>query len=227
MPTFIRGGLGAPGLRVGILGGSFNPAHDGHRHISLLALKHLGLDEVWWMVSTQNPLKPTDGMAPFAERMAGAEALARHPDIRVTDVEQRLGTRYTCETLRALKSCFPRMHFVWLMGADNLAQISEWQRWNEIFNLVPIAVFDRAPYSFNALAGKAAIPMASSEPTSIRLLLGFCENFIVRTPIELFTNRAHVWYIYSTNYHLSTGDRENCNAQPIIDYQAGGYLTVP
>jgi nicotinate-nucleotide adenylyltransferase len=115
------------------------------------------------MVSTQNPLKPTDGMAPFAERMAGAEALARHPDIRVTDVERRLGTRYTCETLRALKSCFPRMHFVWLMGADNLAQISEWQRWNEIFKLVPIAIFDRAPYSFNALAGKAARAFSGSK----------------------------------------------------------------
>jgi len=158
--------LGAPGLRVGILGGSFNPAHDGHLHISLLALKHLGLDEVWWMVSPQNPLKATDGMAPFAERITGAEALARHPDIRVTDVEQRLGTRFTCDTLRSLKACFPRMHFVWIMGADNLAQISDWQRWNEIFDLVPIAVFDRTPYSFSALAGKAARAFARSKVRS-------------------------------------------------------------
>ncbi len=115
------------------------------------------------MVSPQNPLKPSDGMAPFAERMAGAAALARHPDIRVTDVERRLGTRHTRETLRALKACFPKMYFVWVMGADNLAQISEWQRWNEIFELVPIAVFDRAPYSFNALAGKAARVFARSK----------------------------------------------------------------
>jgi len=115
------------------------------------------------MVSPQNPLKATDGMAPFAERIAGAEALARHPDIRVTDVEQRLGTRFTCDTLRSLKACFPRMHFVWIMGADNLAQISDWQRWNEIFDLVPIAVFDRAPYSFSALAGKAARAFARSK----------------------------------------------------------------
>ena len=115
------------------------------------------------MVSPQNPLKPTDGMAPFAERMAGAEALARHPDIYVTDVEMRLGTRYTHETLRELKTCFPKMHFVWIMGADNLAQISDWQRWTEVFNLVPIAVFDRAPYSFNALAGKAARAFARSK----------------------------------------------------------------
>ncbi len=115
------------------------------------------------MVSPQNPLTSTDGMAPFAERMAGAEALAHHPDIRVTDVEQRLGTRYSRDTLRALKACFPKMRFVWVMGADNLAQISEWQRWNDIFELVPIAVFDRAPYSFNALAGKAARAFARSK----------------------------------------------------------------
>jgi len=115
------------------------------------------------MVSPQNPLKPADGMAPFAERMAGAEALARYSDIRVTDVEQRLGTRFTRDTLRAIKACFPKMHFVWVMGADNLAQISEWQRWNEIFGLVPIAVFDRAPYSFSAIAGKAARAFARSK----------------------------------------------------------------
>ena len=138
------------------MGGSFNPAHDGHLHISLLALKHLQLDEVWWMVSPQNPLKSTNEMAPFEERFAGAERLAKHPDIRVTDVEQRLGTRYTYDTLKALKHCFPKVEFVWIMGADNLAQISHWQRWTKIFNLVPIAVFDRAPYSFDALAGKAA-----------------------------------------------------------------------
>ncbi len=139
-----------------MLGGSFNPAHDGHLHISLLALRHLRLDEVWWMVSPQNPLKPAAGMAPFGERLAGARALASHPAISVTDIEQRLGTRYTADTLAALNFCFPRMHFVWIMGADNLAQISQWQQWTRVFNLAPIAVFDRAPYSFGALAKKAA-----------------------------------------------------------------------
>ena len=143
-------------MRIGLLGGSFNPAHDGHRHISLLALKHLHLDEVWWMVSPQNPLKSRDDMAPFEERLDGARRLARHPNIRVTDIEMRLDTRFTAETLEALKTCFPRVRFVWVMGADNLAQISRWNRWTKIFNLVPIAVFDRAPYSFDALAGKAA-----------------------------------------------------------------------
>ncbi len=125
-------------------------------HVSLLALKHLHLDEVWWVVSPQNPLKPSADMASFEDRLAGARTLARHPDILVTDIEARLGTRYTADTLVKLKMCFPRTHFVWLMGADNLAQISQWQRWTRIFNLVPIAIFDRAPYSFDALAGKAA-----------------------------------------------------------------------
>ena len=108
------------------------------------------------MVSPQNPLKPTDGMAPFAERLAGARAMAHHPNIEVTDIERRLGTTYTAESLELLKRCFPKTKFVWIMGADNLAQISRWQRWTRIFNQVPIAVFDRAPYSFDALAGKAA-----------------------------------------------------------------------
>ena len=108
------------------------------------------------MVSPQNPLKPTAGMAPFDERFASAQALAGHPAISVTDIELRLGTRYTADTLAALNFCFPRMNFVWIMGADNLVQITKWQRWTKIFNLAPIAVFDRAPYSFDALAGKAA-----------------------------------------------------------------------
>ena len=141
---------------MGLLGGSFNPAHDGHLHISLLALRHLRLDEIWWMVSPQNPLKSADGMAPFDERLAGARLRARHPNVLVTDVERRLRARYTAETLTSLKFCLPRTHFVWIMGADNLAQISRWQRWTRVFNLVPLAVFDRAPYSFDALAGKAA-----------------------------------------------------------------------
>ena len=108
------------------------------------------------MVSPQNPLKSSTGTAPFAERFARAQRLARHPCIRVTDIERRLATSYTVETLAYLRRCFPRIRFVWIMGADNLAQVSRWQRWTRIFNLVPIAIFDRAPYSFDALSGKAA-----------------------------------------------------------------------
>lgn len=142
--------------RIGLLGGSFNPAHPGHRHISLLALKRLKLDQVWWLVSPQNPLKPVAGMAPLADRLASARQAARHPRIRATDIETRLGTRYTADTLPRLKQRFPRARFVWLMGADNLIQISKWDRWTTIYRAVPIAVFDRPGYSLRALASVAA-----------------------------------------------------------------------
>jgi nicotinate-nucleotide adenylyltransferase len=142
--------------RIGLLGGSFNPAHEGHRDISLAALAYLDLDEVWWLVSPQNPLKPVQGMASFKERMASAEATANHPRIRVTDIEQRLGTRYTADTLRKLVTRFPSYRFVWLMGADNLAQIASWRDWTRIFHLTPIAVFDRPTYTNKALTSLAA-----------------------------------------------------------------------
>jgi nicotinate-nucleotide adenylyltransferase len=142
--------------RVGLLGGSFNPAHGGHLHISREALKRLGLDEVWWLVSPQNPLKPRAGMGRLEERLANARTVARHPRIKVTDIESRLGTTYTADTLAALKRKFPRTRFVWLMGADNLLQISSWERWQNIFGLVPIAVFARPSYSLSGLSGPAA-----------------------------------------------------------------------
>jgi nicotinate (nicotinamide) nucleotide adenylyltransferase/ribosome silencing factor RsfS/YbeB/iojap len=144
--------------RIGVLGGSFNPAHRGHLHLSLIALKRLDLDEVWWLVSPQNPLKPVDGMAPFAARLDQARRVAsgrRH--IRVTDLENRLGgSRYTVDTVKALCRHFPRLRFVWLMGGDNLGQIRRWERWPEIFRTVPIAVFDRPSYALKALAGLPA-----------------------------------------------------------------------
>ena len=143
-------------LRIGLLGGSFNPAHEGHLHISRLALQRLGLDYVWWLVSPQNPLKPVDGMAPLAERLRGAVRAARHPRIRVSAIEARLGTRYTVDTLAALRRHFPATCFVWLMGADNLTEIVRWREWSRIFHLVAIAVFDRGSYAMRALAGKAA-----------------------------------------------------------------------
>ena len=145
-----------PARRIGILGGSFNPAHDGHRHISLEALKRLRLDEVWWLVSPQNPLKPQEGMAPFEDRIEKAKSVADHPRIRVTDIEKGFGTTYTAETLARLCRRFPTQRFVWLMGADNLSQISHWSRWTRIFHTVPVAVFDRPSYSLGALSGRAA-----------------------------------------------------------------------
>jgi nicotinate-nucleotide adenylyltransferase len=142
---------------VGLLGGSFNPAHAGHRHIAELALKLLGLDEVWLLVSPQNPLKPVAGMAAAAQRLASARAsVGRHPRLRATAIEQALGTRYTADTLAALRRRFPLTRFVWLMGADNLLQLSRWERWTDIFGAAPVAILDRGPYSLKALAAKAA-----------------------------------------------------------------------
>jgi nicotinate-nucleotide adenylyltransferase len=109
--------------RIGLLGGSFNPVHEGHVHISLEAIKRLRLDAVWWLVSPQNPLKSSEGMAPYAERLASAQSYARHPRIHVSGIEKTLGTRYTIDTLRALTKRMPRQQFLWLMGADNLAQL--------------------------------------------------------------------------------------------------------
>jgi nicotinate (nicotinamide) nucleotide adenylyltransferase/ribosome silencing factor RsfS/YbeB/iojap len=140
------------------LGGSFNPAHCGHLHLSLLALRCLALDEVWWLVSPQNPLKPVAGMAPFALRLEQARRVAAgHKRIVVSDLENRLGgSTYTADTLQALRARLPRLRFVWLMGADNLVQLRHWQRWNEIFQTVAIAVFDRPSHSRKALAGLPA-----------------------------------------------------------------------
>jgi nicotinate-nucleotide adenylyltransferase len=144
------------GLRIGLLGGSFNPAHDGHRHISLYALKALRLDAVWWLVSPQNPLKDARDTAALAERLALAGTTARHPRIAVTALETALGTRYTADTLAELARRYPRTRFVWLMGADNLGQMPRWRRWTRIFGAVPIAVFGRPTYSLKALRGPAA-----------------------------------------------------------------------
>ena len=144
-------------LRIGLLGGSFNPAHGGHVHISREALKRLQLDEVWWLVSPQNPLKPTTGMAAFDRRLENAQRVASvSKRILVSDAEQKMGTRYTADTLRKLTKRFPRARFVWLMGADNLLQMSKWSRWTFIFNTLPVAVFARPTYSKRAIASAAA-----------------------------------------------------------------------
>ena len=140
---------------VGLLGGSFNPAHEGHLHIARQAIERLGLDEVWWLVSPGNPLKPVAGMAPLAERFASAAARAGRA-MRVTDIERDLGTRYTAEALPRLKARYPRLSFVWLMGADNLAQIPAWKDWSLIFHTVPVAVFARPHYLERALSGAAS-----------------------------------------------------------------------
>lgn len=140
---------------IGLLGGSFNPAHGGHRRISLFALQALALDEVWWMVSPGNPLKPEAGMAPLAARYASARRQSRNARIRVTAIERELGTRYTADTLRALRRRYPKRRFVWLMGADNLAQFHKWKDWRAIARYMPIAVIARPGYDDAAIASPA------------------------------------------------------------------------
>ncbi|NQW11584.1 MAG: nicotinate-nucleotide adenylyltransferase [Alphaproteobacteria bacterium] len=174
-PATARNGADRRALSIGLMGGSFNPAHDGHRHVAELALKRLALDEVWWLVSPQNPLKPRGDMAPFAERLASARALARHPRIKPSDVETRLGTQFTADTLVELRRRCPHMRFVWIMGADNLIGFHRWERWSLILHTTVIAVFDRPSYSLRALASlvarryaKARVPFRASRTLANR-----------------------------------------------------------
>lgn len=141
--------------RIGLLGGSFNPAHGGHRRVSLFTLEGLGLDEVWWLVSPGNPLKPKAGMAPLAARLASAKAWSRRAPIRATAIESQLGTRYTVDTLRAITRRYPKNRFVWLMGSDNLAQFHRWKDWRTIARRMPIAVIARPGYDSDAVASPA------------------------------------------------------------------------
>lgn len=144
--------------RIGLLGGSFNPAHAGHLHVSLEALKRLRLDEVWWLVSPQNPLKSPRDMAAYDTRLASAaEVIAGHRRIRVSAIESQQGWRYTIDTVRGLQRLYPGTRFVWLMGADNLAHFHRWRAWAALAGRIPIAVFDRAPFSFAALGSRFAL----------------------------------------------------------------------
>ena len=187
----IRSGLAGNGSRVGLLGGSFNPAHDGHLHISRQALMRLGIDKIWWLVSPQNPLKSEKNMASFKKRFINAKLAATDSRIIVTDLEDRAGTRFTIDTLCMLREFFPENKFVWIMGADNLIEFPRWQGWEQLFTLVPIAVFDRAPYSAQALSGKAATMFAKN-----RLLNRKARNLAdFKTP---------VWTFFQTPLHAGT-----------------------
>ena len=155
-------------------------------------MKYLGLDEVWWLVSPQNPLKPAADMAPLRSRLASAARHSAHPRMRATAVEDELGTRYTADTLRALRRRFPRTKFVWLMGADNLRQIPRWEAWSSIFHLMPIAVFARPAYDLKALAGKAAIRFKKS-----RRHLRHAGRLASQTP--------PVWVFFHSRLHPASG----------------------
>ena len=140
---------------IGLLGGSFDPAHEGHAHITREALKRFGLDRVWWLVSPGNPLK-SRGPAPLAQRLAQARTVMQHPRVTVTGIEARLGTRYTAQTLRALQRLYPGVRFVWLMGADNLAQFHQWQDWRQIMETVPVGILARPGQRISARMSRAA-----------------------------------------------------------------------
>ena len=152
----------ADGMTIALLGGSFDPAHDGHLYASLVALRALKLDYVWWLVSPGNPLKPEP--AGLSWRLEGARAVARHPRIRVTDIEAQLGTRYTIDTIGALQRRFPRIRFVWLMGSDNLLQFSRWRSWQQIARRLPIVVVRRP--------GSALAPL----PAALTRRFGVCAH---------------------------------------------------
>jgi nicotinate-nucleotide adenylyltransferase len=158
-------------MLTGLLGGSFNPAHGAHRNISLFALNALGLDEVWWMVSPGNVLKPRAGMAPLQARFASARKVARIAPIRVTAIERELGTRYTIDTLRKLQRRYPRRRFVWLMGSDNLAQFHRWRDWRRIAREMPIAVVARPGYDAVAMASPAMAWLRRWRRVAVNLLL--------------------------------------------------------
>ncbi len=160
-PALVHLPLVRPGLRVGLFGGSFDPPHAGHRAVSIEALKRLRLDQVWWLVSPQNPLKP-HAPADLARRVAAARALAGHPRIKVTGVGAALGPTDTAETLRRLRERLPGVKLVWMMGADNLATFHRWRNWRSIAGMVPMAIFNRPGLALRALASPAARTFAES-----------------------------------------------------------------
>ena len=156
------------GQRIGLFGGSFNPAHYGHYMVALYALKRLELDWVWWLVSPQNPLKDPSETGEYADRLACTREVAKHPRFVVTDIEKQLGARTTAETLRGLRPLLKRAHFVWIMGADSFAGLHRWHDWLEIPNTLPLAVLARPGCSLRALGGPAATRFSEAQiPTNM------------------------------------------------------------
>ncbi|CAN2534013.1 nicotinate-nucleotide+adenylyltransferase [Methylocapsa aurea] len=162
----------APGMRIGLFGGSFDPPHEGHAHVSQVALRRLALDRLWWLVTPGNPLKETAGLPSLAGRIDAAKKIARDPRIAVTGIEAAIGARYTADTLRFLHRRCPGVRFVWIMGADNLLQFHRWRDWEEIARTTPIAIVDRPGATFRAVSAKAAQRFARARlPESAATLL--------------------------------------------------------
>jgi nicotinate-nucleotide adenylyltransferase len=150
----------APGMRIGLYGGSFNPPHAGHRHVGLMALRRLALDRLWWLVTPGNPLKDRAGLPPTTARIAAAQACAPDPRIVATGLEEQIGSYYTLETVRFLERRCPGVRFVWIMGADSLASFQRWRGWREIAETLPMAVVDRPGWTLKATRSRAAIALA-------------------------------------------------------------------
>ena len=181
--------------RIGLLGGSFNPAHDGHLYISQAALRRLGLDRVWWLVSPGNPLKKKSGMASLQARLSHAHLIARDSSrIDVSDLEREIQTVYTIDTVGYLTRVLPHVKFVWLMGADNLTQIPEWRRWPLLFRVLPIAVFDRSTYAREALLSEAGRFFARSRLPS-------------RMAARLGHSKSPTWVFVRSRLHPESGTR--------------------
>jgi nicotinate-nucleotide adenylyltransferase len=147
----------APGMRIGLFGGSFNPPHDGHLLVSRIALTRLRLDRLWWLMSPGNPLKDHRELSPLSLRMQGARRLVRDPRIIVTDIEAQIGARFTIDLIRYLRARCPGVAFVWIIGADNLSAFHRWRKWTDIFENIPVAVIDRPGATFNAMSSRAAL----------------------------------------------------------------------
>jgi nicotinate-nucleotide adenylyltransferase len=190
------------GLRVGLFGGSFNPAHAGHRHATMLAMKRLGLDWAWWIVTPGNPLKDTRALPPLDERIAAARAVARHPRIAVTGFEADIKTRYTLDTLAFLDRRCPGVDFVWVMGADNLAQFHRWRGWRRIAALMPIAVVDRPGWTLRATRSRAATALAA-------------RRLEERDALRLPGREAPAWvFLHGPRSHLSSTALRARKAEP-------------
>jgi nicotinate-nucleotide adenylyltransferase len=194
-----------PGQRIGLFGGTFDPPHAAHLSACLLAMKRLDLDRVWWLVTPGNPLKNTNGLAPLDERVAAALALARHPRIVVTAIEAEIGVRYSYDTVRFLVSRCPGVHFVWIMGADNLRSFHRWQNWRGIAKLVPIAVVDRPGPSLRAAGSVMAHALGSrrvpesdaasllSRPTPAWVLLHGLKSSLSSTALRAARRPQRLW----------------------------------
>jgi nicotinate-nucleotide adenylyltransferase len=184
--------------KIGLLGGSFNPAHKGHLEISIAALDILGLDEIWWLVSPRNPLKSTTTEENFIDRFSSAQNQATDPRIKVSDIENKFGTTYTIDTLEQIKINMRDDHFIWLMGADNLVQFHKWKDWKKIANTVPFAIFNRPSYSRKLLESVAAKALKN-----VRVPLEQANTLYSLTP------PAWIFYELSQNPLSSTEIRNN------------------